>query len=343
MDERDEADQPAAGGDDVCDRGIAHSLAPVIVPNGSHSRGRGVRTGANCGETTLTRSPPKRRPLREPGRGRPPRGAPRAAARRPRARVHPRPRPRTGRSAVGPEPHTIASSAPARRDRAERLARARRQRQRRRLQIVDDQLARKRRRRAGARRAASQLPPSAPAQAGRPRGTRRRSKAETAAGAPAGRRAAAPARFCEPRPRAGAEPRARHAAGWARRRQARRRSAAAGAGPASGARRGASRSIAAASAEPPPIPAATGIRLVIVHPHRGRLPAGRAQGEPGRRRPGCGPLTPSHTTSSGADAVTSRSSNSDDESNSVTSSWRPSSRVGPRNRQRLILAGARSR
>ena len=181
-------------------------------------------------------------------------------------------------TAVGPEPVSIACRGARAAQGVERVADLGTQRARRRLEVVDEQLRVGERRGAGAgrraqpRRRAPRAPP-----ASRPR-PRRSASAKTSAvlsPPPPGSRTTAcgtgsgsrSTRSPAPRTSASAGPAAR-----ARRRRARPRSPR---GPPTSP--AASRRTAAASALPPPRPAATGIRFSISIRSGGALPAALAQ------------------------------------------------------------------
>src|SRR4051794_14739469 len=104
----------------------------------------------------------------------------------------------------------------------------------------------------------------------------------------------------------------------------------------------AARRTAAASALPPPSPAATGIRFSIVARNGGR-PGTVARSASIATPARLGPLTPAQITSSEGATSTVTSSASSSEANREHSSCSPSARRGPTCRTRFTLAGAVSR
>ena len=282
-------------------------------------------------------------------RARPPEAASTAQPRPAASRSAPRRAPARGRplnspNTVGPEPVTIACSAPASRSAAsaasiaghsERAAASR--------SLTGERAGR---RPARARRAArSSLVAARARRAGRPRGRPRASRARRrAGGSRAAERLGGGERLtCSPAPghqrAAGRE----HAPGTsAPSRVGERRSSAGRATPAACA---ASRSAAAASLEPPPMPAATG-RACDRQPLRRRVPAGRGAEAPRARAPArFGALDAGADDLVGvASAARARAS----ARRRATSGWttetsgcRPSARGAPTSRQRLTLPGAR--
>ena len=252
---------------------------------------------------------------------------------------------RTARARSAPIRDTSAWSAPARAA-VERVVDRRAQRRRRGLEVVDQQLGR---RPNGPSPSPARTSPSRAARSAGGRGRPSRSASRKTSAVDSAlldghdehaerrrRRAACSSAL----PGAGRQRRAPGGPGPARRRRGPRRARAARSlGDARGA--AARRSAAAASAEPPAIPAATGIRLSIVERGRGRAQPVRARGSArARRARGWGRRRPAQTTSSRRRRLERHVVAQASDCITETSSWRPSARVGPRNRQRLILAGA---
>ena len=153
-----------------------------------------------------------------------------------------------------------------------------------RLEVVDD---RARSRAPGAWRTAPRRCEGA--RAGPPPRTRRRSRAGARKARPRARARASGGHGSSRSP----APVASHSPGDSRLGTSAPSSAAIRSGsPGIGASRAATRSNAAASAEPPPMPAATGIRFVIWTRSGGPVPAGGAKRAQRRQRPGCPPRPP---------------------------------------------------
>ena len=100
--------------------------------------------------------------------------------------------------------------------------------------------------------------------------------------------------------------------------------------------------MAAASEEPPPIPAATGIRLSIVSRCGGPSQPVCSRNSSSARPARFGPSTPGQMTSSRSAGSSVSSSASESAWTTETSGCSPSSRGVPTKRQRLTLAGARA-
>ena len=208
-----------------------------------------------------------------------------AAPRRSRSRTGaaapstPRPRAsgrRTGPTAVGPEPATSARSAPTSSKARQRLRDPGTQRHRRLFEVVDEQLGVVQRRGAAARRRAQPFRDSSNSAASRPSPSGSASAYTSAVDRPGSSGISTTANS----PGAGSgsttSPAPDTSAGPARAATERRPPAPRPARGSPSSCPAARRRIAAASALPPPSPAATGIRLSISTRNGGRVPAPRA-------------------------------------------------------------------